>query len=236
MKKLYLKDELTFALIWIGIYVFSLSLADGLSSELGFEKIITAPLCLFMCLYLFFWIKKMNLEEKFGLAPSKVPAKRLLYYSPLFLIVTTNLWGGIQLNHSILESIFYVISMLCVGFLEELIFRGFLFKALSKDNLQQAILISSITFGIGHIVNLFQGAELFSTLMQIVYAISAGYLFTILFHKTGTLIPCIVTHSVLNSLSAFSAPRSDLLEFTALSVLIIVPVIYSIYIQKHDFL
>ena len=236
MKKLYLKDELTFALIWIGIYVFSLSLADGLSSNVGFEKIITAPLCLFMCLYLFFWIKKMNLEEKFGLKHSKIPAKRLLYYSPLFLIVTTNLWGGIQLNYSILESIFYFISMLCVGFLEELIFRGFLFKALSKDNLQQAILISSITFGIGHIVNLFQGAELFSTLMQIIYAISAGYLFTILFHKTGTLIPCIVTHSVLNSLSAFSAPRSDLLEFTALAVLIIVPVIYSIYIQKHDFL
>jgi hypothetical protein len=38
--------------------------------------------------------------------------------------------------------------------IEEVIFRGFLFKALQKDKLSVAIIVSSVTFGFGHIVNL----------------------------------------------------------------------------------
>ena len=42
MKRVYDKNELTFALVWIGVYVLSLSLADGLSAQLGVEKLVTA--------------------------------------------------------------------------------------------------------------------------------------------------------------------------------------------------
>lgn len=40
--------------------------------------------------------------------------------------------------------------MLCVGFLEEMIFRGLLFEAIAKENVKKAIIISSVTFGIRH--------------------------------------------------------------------------------------
>ena len=43
--------------------------------------------------------------------------------------------------------------MLCVGFMEEVIFRGLLFKAIAKDNAKMAIVISSVTFGLGHVLN-----------------------------------------------------------------------------------
>ena len=48
--------------------------------------------------------------------------------------------------------------MLCVGFLEEVIFRGLLFTAIARNNIKSAVIISSVTFGIGHIINLFNGS------------------------------------------------------------------------------
>lgn len=38
--------------------------------------------------------------------------------------------------------------MLCVGFLEEVIFRGLLFTAIAKDTIKTAVVLSSVTFGI----------------------------------------------------------------------------------------
>ena len=100
----------------------------------------------------------------------------------------------------------YILSMLCVGFLEEMIFRGFLFNALVRDGVKSAIIISSVSFGIGHIVNLVNGsgAELLPTMLQVVYAIAIGFAFVMIYYKTKSLLPCILTHSILNSLSVFA--------------------------------
>ena len=89
------------------------------------------------------------------------------------------------------------LSMACVGVIEEVIFRGFLFKAMCKDNIKLAVFISSITFGMGHIVNLLNGKDLIATLLQICYASAIGFLFTIIFYKGKSLLPCIITHGCL---------------------------------------
>lgn len=36
------------------------------------------------------------------------------------------LWHGVAMNVSLLETVLYILTMFCVGFLEEMIFRGFL--------------------------------------------------------------------------------------------------------------
>ena len=59
-----------------------------------------------------------------------------------------------------------VFSMILVGFVEEMIFRGFLFRALlGEDKPVVAIIVSAVTFGIGHIVNLFTGQTSLETIM-----------------------------------------------------------------------
>lgn len=95
--------------------------------------------------------------------------------------------------------------MLCVGFLEEMIFRGLLFAAIAKDNVKSAIVISSVTFGIGHIINLFNGSgmELVNNLCQIVFAIAVGFLLVTIFYRGGSLLPCILVHSAINTLGTF---------------------------------
>ncbi len=234
MTRFYQKKELAFAIVWIVLYVFLLSAADQLSAALGCAKIVTAPLCVVLTVFLFGWIKQNDLTEKYGLGKVTIDFKKYLYFLPLVLIASTNLWRGVTLNMSVLESALYVVSMLCVGFLEEIIFRGFLFRALCKDNVRRAVVISSLTFGIGHIVNLLNGAELFSTLLQLCYASAVGFLFTIIFLHSKSLIPCILTHSAINSLSAFAIERSGAINMAVAVVLTIVSISYVILIEKRN--
>ena len=234
MKRLYRKSELYFALVWIGIYVVMFSFADELSANLGVEKSVTAIVGMGLALISYIWISKNDLAEKYGLCSMNGKGKDYLYFVPLFAILTVNLWWGIHLNFTVLESLLYVVSMLCVGFLEEVIFRGFLFKALCKDGLKQAIVISSLTFGVGHIVNLFNGAEVLPTLLQVCYATAIGFLFTYIFHTSGSLWICILVHGTFNSLSVFANEATRTMERDLLSAvfLCVVSVGYRVYLVK----
>ena len=157
--------------------------------------------------------------------------KSYLYFLPLLVIITVNLWGGIRINNTPSEIVFHIITMINVGFIEEIIFRGFLFQMMAKDNVKSAIIVSSVTFGIGHIVNLLNGAEFLQTLLQIGYAISIGYLFVIIFYKSKSLIPCIITHALFNSLSIFNA-ESESVRYIVPLFLIVAPLTYAIHINK----
>lgn len=234
MKKIYDKNELTFALIWIGIYVVLLSVAENVSQTVGIAKAVTAPVCIVLTLIIYLCIRRNDLKKKYGICPFEASAKKYLYFIPLVLLASTNLWWGFQLNLTLIESFFYVVSMLCVGFLEEVIFRGFLFKAISKTNVKQAIIISSVTFGLGHIVNLLNGKDIPETLIQICYAVAIGFLFTIIFYKGKSLWPCIITHSVINSLSAFANEKTITIykHLAGCIFLCVVSIGYALYILK----
>ena len=75
MTKLYRKSEISFAVVWIVAYVVLSSFADNVSADLGTEKSITAVLHAIMSLILFFWIRRNDLMQKYGLCRSSVPAK-----------------------------------------------------------------------------------------------------------------------------------------------------------------
>lgn len=233
MKRLLMKNELGFSLVWIGLYVVLFSMADTLSRDLGTAKIITAPLCVIITVFLILWLMKNGLCEHYGLCRIKNSYRNYLYFLPLAVIASTNLWNGVTLRFSPVETALYIVSMLCVGFIEEIIFRGFLFRALCRENVKRAIIISSITFGMGHIVNLLNGADVPSTLLQICYAAAVGFLFTIIFYYSKSLIPCIITHSAINSFSAFAVERTDIFNTAAAMALIIIPLVYALWLMKE---
>ena len=77
---------------------------------------------------------------------------------------------------------------------------------MKKDSLKAAIIICSVTFGMGHIINLFNGsgAALLPNLLQILYATSAGFMFVMMYLKTDSLLGCISAHGIFNALSVFA--------------------------------
>ena len=236
MKKIYEKSELRFAIICIVIYCVLQSLANTINEKIGTEYSASAVLCVIQAVILFSFICRNGLLERYGLCKSSVSARRFLYYVPLIILATGNLWNGVASNYSLAGTVCRIVCMLCVGFIEEVIFRGFLFKAMAKDNLKSAVIVSSVTFGIGHLINLFNGSgmDLVSNLCQIIFAVSVGFLFVTIFWRSGSLLPCIITHSAINTLGTFANEVGFTAEKQLIHVLVMIILIvaYTLILTK----
>lgn len=204
--KFYKKSEIWFAVTFIMLYVVSNSFCLQLSEEIGMEMICSIPVNLILIVILFVFVKKHDLMEYYGLGKVKCKAREILYYIPLVVIATVNLWLGIRFKMDPVSSIVYFAGMILTGIMEEMIFRGLLFKAMSRDNLKSAIIVTSLLFGIGHLVNLINGnsADLVATICQLFYAVAIGFLLVAVLYTGKSIIPCMITHSMLNALSTFS--------------------------------
>ena len=235
MKKLFEKNEITFAVILIVVYVVGSSIMGGISENLGKQYLAEMVFHIVMSIVIFMFIKKNDLMNYLGLCSSEVPAGKMLLYIPLLFPAVMPIFFGIGLSYSPLEMVFRTISMIGVGFLEEIIFRGFLFKGICRSNVTRAIVISSVTFAVGHIVNLLNGYEIVQSIIQIVYAVAVGFMLVFIFYRTGSLIMCIVFHALNNSLTAFSTiywGEASTLNMIMLAVRLAIMIGYTIYIVK----
>lgn len=234
MYRLYEKSRLWFALVWIFAYVILFTVADDLSPELGMGKVLTLPVAVVFVVLLIAFLRTHGLTDAFGLCPIHGRAATYLYFVPLLVLISVNLWQGVYLTTSMPEAILAVATMICVGFIEELIFRAFLFTALLQDNAKMAIIVSSVTFGLGHIVNVLRGASVVATLLQIASAIALGFLFTVIFYRSGSLWPCIIAHSSINSLSVFT-PESLTLGYGIFVTIVVcaICIAYSLWILRR---
>lgn len=235
MEKLYKKSEIWFAIIFIIIYCVGHSIADQLSINIGIEKSITFLFDIIFSIAIFNFIRKNSLYKYYGICKPERRASEFLFYIPLIILAFHNLFFGFKINMFGFDVICYIGSMMLVGFLEEIIFRGFLFNAMRKDNLKVAVIVSSVTFGLGHLLHLINGsgAELIPTICQALSAIAIGYMFVIIFLKGRSLIPCIIAHSLIDMTSAFA--NTDVTPNYIVPVAIITVILclsYSIYLSK----
>jgi len=236
MKKLYEKSELSFAIAWIVFYCVLQSIANPLNEIIGVDFSASAVLCFAQAVVLFIFIQRNGLMKRYGLCKPSLPPRQFLFYIPLIVLATCNLWNGFAVNDSFMGIACRIVGMICVGFVEEVIFRGFLFKAMAKDNVKSAIVVSSLTFGIGHLINLFNGSgmDLVSNLCQICSAVAVGFLLVTIFYRGGSLIPCIITHSTINALGTFDnaagiTPQKHVIHTL---ILIVITVAYTLILTK----
>jgi membrane protease YdiL (CAAX protease family) len=198
------KTELFGVLGRIFVYVVVMSLFESVNADRSGQAWRVIPAALILGLLL----AGMAQEHDFaalGFGPHTVlPWRRVLFLLPMIVVATANLWHGIVLRYDTMDTAWYIIAMLCIGFIEEILFRGYLLRLLMKRSARLAILISSLTFALGHIVNLANGAELVPTLLQLVYALAIGLMLSVFVVKTGQLLPCCLFHGVFNALAAFS--------------------------------
>ena len=209
--KLYNKSKLWFALGFIIAYCLLMSVGDSVSELIQIQKSVTVPVAAALSALLLLFLHKNSLLKEYGLAKSQIGGKKMLFYLPVFAMLSANLWFGTAFNLGALETVLYIIAMLFVGLLEELIFRGLLFGAMYEASPKAAVIVSSVTFGIGHIINLVNGsgAGLLPSILQVIYATAAGFMFVMIYIRTKSLIGCILAHGIFNSLSIFSSPLAN---------------------------
>lgn len=86
------------------------------------------------------------------------------------------------------------------------------------------------------IINLFNGSgmELVNNLCQIVFAIAVGFLLVTIFYRGGSLLPCILVHSAINTLGTFASDTGLTMEMRLLhlGVLIAITVAYTLILTR----
>lgn len=219
--------ELFYTIIYIIFYVISNSIVLNNYGQISIQSLLVNTVITVTLISTIISTKK---TKYYGLIKINKP-KKYLYFIPLILLVLINFIGGIKIVNTPKEIVLFMLTMLEVGFIEEILFRGFLFKTIEKDDQKTAIVITSLTFGIGHIVNLLNGANFIPTLVQIIYSVSFGYLFVKILIKTKSLWPCIITHSLLNALSIFSNQTTTIFYISSILMLMI-SISYSFYLNK----
>ncbi|MBR7016757.1 MAG: CPBP family intramembrane metalloprotease [Lachnospiraceae bacterium] len=229
MRKLYEKKEILFAVLWIVAYCVILGTISG---NFGDESICMLIALLVFTAGIIVFVKTNHLEGKYGLAGWPKDMKKYLFFIPMWILATGNIWDGFAPSYQGAELVIAAFSMILVGFVEEMIFRGFLFKAMMEgDKTIVAIIVSAVTFGVGHIVNLFTGQAGFETVMQIIFAISWGFILTMVCYKGGSIIPCIIAHSLIDVLSLFGADN-ELIDWIYIGTTIVVAIAYCLYLSR----
>lgn len=233
MKKLFGKDEIWFAVAWIVAYVVCFSVADGLSEAIGVPKLLTVCVGALLAAVLLTFTAKNELRQYFGLCRVKGGWKPFLWFVPLAVISSASAWGGLTAVQPLHEAVLAVAAMCLVGLLEEVIFRGLLFKALCRVDVKMAIIVSSVTFGMGHIINLLMGAPVLDTLLQLVYAAAVGFCYTAIFYVGGSIVPCILSHAVVNSVSVFAVTPTLTVNLVTAAVQTVLGIGYGVWILRH---
>ena len=230
MRKFYETKPVLFAVLWIAIYVVLVaplrgSYGDGsLQMLLGLVAISAVMLSV---------IRLLGIKKELGMTRWLQNGKRLLWLLPMWVLSTGNLWGGVGLRYDGITTVMAVLSFLLVGVVEEIVFRGFLFNGMKKTgSLTVAIVVSAITFGMGHIVNLLTGHATAETLVQMVFAVAWGFLLTFAYLKGGSLLPCIVIHGLIDVFSVF-ARDNEVAHGAYVIATVAVAVVYCLYLRKQ---
>ena len=230
MRKFYETKPVLFAILWIVVYVVLIAplrgrFGDGsLQMLLGLVAISAALLAV---------IRLLGIQKELGMTRWLQNGRALLWLLPMWVLSTGNLWGGVGVRYDAITSVMAVLSFLLVGVAEEIIFRGFLFNGMRKTGrLTVAIVVSAITFGMGHIVNLLTGHATAETLVQMIFAVAWGFLFTFAYLKGGSLLPCIAIHGLIDAFSVFARDNAAA-DWAYIIATVVIAVVYCLYLRKQ---
>lgn len=233
MRKIQELKPIRHAMIWIIAYIVLVNVGDMISELIGVPNSATSAILIAFSVVLILYVNKNHWARYYGLRiPKKEDYQKSLFYFPLVIIAVLQYSKGINSMLSFRDITIIVILMIGVGFIEELLFRGFLYQGiLKKGKLINAIIISGLTFGIGHIVNLMRGYSLVDQGLQIVIAIAIGITLALLVAVTESIIPGVVFHTLLN-ISGNVTNSNLTTELYIVIFSIALCVIYSLYLKK----
>lgn len=122
------------------------------------------------------------------------------------------------------------INTLAVGFSEELMFRGVLFRALhEKLATWPAIWVTSLLFGSVHVLNGLTTGDFAGSTIQATTAFMSGVFFLAVVLRTGSIIPAMLFHAAWDFLlltTAAGAPSPSIASPTAPSMMdMLVPIL-----------
>lgn len=213
------------SVIWIMIYGIIYSFSEKYSKLFGENHILTVFAIMLYIVVLYMFLKKRKRLSVYGICfPKYWRKKDVGWLIPLLSFPFANMY--LQGNQTMLQNSWIMfLLMLFTVFLEELLFRGYLLVYLLEkcgiDNKWIGMIISSVLFGMFHIVNIFQGADILYTMIQMLCAFGIGLCLCVLVSQYKSIFPGTIVHYLIN-ITSFDMEKSNyhvLFFFIILSVL-----------------
>lgn len=205
--KLFINFIVIPILIYIGITFFVAVLLD-LVFNIKLNPVLTTAIGEIISLIILFplFVSAKNNRND---VVCKINIKNLLYLIPIGLSLAvfsnmfldlTNILNNDSVAKYVTESIMslspiliIITTVITVPLVEELVFRGFIYKTLSIIiNKYLAMFISSVMFGLAH-GNISQG----------IYAFFVGIVLCVIYEKLNNLLYTVFLHSIMNFSSVF---------------------------------
>lgn len=142
------------------------------------------------------FITKVHLWDSIGIKRG-FPLKSLVYMLPFLLLIGLQLINGIKTREPSRFVIFFILTAF-TGFCEETMFRGVIYNSLRKHGKAFALLLSSILFGLAHLMNVFTGVDARLVLLDVLATFGFGLVFAVAYEYTGTILPLIIVHLLIN--------------------------------------
>lgn len=229
MSNLMEKKPILHAVLWIAIYIAAVNAGDAWSEATGMPY-ITGILLILLSAVLFAYLRKNQRLTYYGLRKvSAQDARRALFYIPLIVLAFIQLFVGVS-RTAVANVTVTCLLMAGTGFIEEMLFRGFLYQGIRRRRgVVPAILISGITFGLGHVVNLLRGYTLAEQAEQIATAVVIGIVLAMLVAISRSIVPGILFHIIFNITGTIAAPDNVFGHFQTLYLLLAILVISALY-------
>ena len=233
MRKLQDTKPIWHALIWIAIYMVAVNIGESVGEQLSFPG-FTSLLLIILLIVLVFYLRvggRLAFYSVRSVQPGTMPLT--LFYIPLFAITFLQYAKGFASHVDLQGIVFAILLVAAVGFIEELLFRGFLLQGLrTRGNLTRAIIISGFTFGLGHAVNLLRGYSPTEQALQIIAAVLIGIALAYCAVLTGSIMPGVVFH-VLFNLSGTITAHSVLWDSVAVGIISLVLIPYILLLRNR---
>ena len=220
------------ATVTVLLFYFAQGAAVVMGQLEGMKAIATQAAIIWSCALLaiaFFLIKDHSVKGLGFRKPENGMAVRFLYYIPLIIVALAAFSGGIMFDNSELF-IPNLIFTLGIGLTEELYFRGIICN-MWKDTETKAIIISSVLFGLSHLLNVMGGAGLAETLLQMAFAFTYGVVMAFVILRTKSIWPCILLHA-FHDFCGFITNEGDMkLSIIVGTIQFVVLLAYCIYLM-----
>lgn len=218
------------------LLLFALLVTNGTAVTVA--EIIGAPLTsaviyseLALAIILLLVISRLRWWKEIGFKKPE-RSKTVWLFAPAFLLVLGNLTFGIgEVDAGLLLS-FAVLAALS-GFVEEVIFRGLMLRALIVRGEWTALVVTSGIFGVAHAGNVLAGSEPLYVMLQLAYSLAIGFGFGAMALRGGLLWPLIIAHGLGNFIALINADEYALGHLvTVVIVYIVIFTGYGVYLMK----
>ncbi len=180
---------------------FGLFIDDSLTAKLVSGITVRAVLTIVAV----YFILKYGFEKALKTKPSGLA---LLVVVPSLAVAVNNfpiigvVYGNVTFQASAVQLVLYVVFCASVGFYEEFVFRGLVFPLCylvvkkRKYGVFWTVALSSAVFGASHSINIFAGAGVGATVLQVGYSFLIGAMCAISTAVTKNLFVAAILHFV----------------------------------------